>query len=97
MDFSCNESTESVGKIEWFLKEIGHQSGAILASGRSYHYYGAGLLDEMGWLEFLGKCLLSGLVDERYIGHRLLDHCGILRLSACPLRPKIPTVVSILK
>lgn len=98
MDFSCQESPEGLAKIETFLKEIRYENCAILTSGRSYHFYGFCLINEKDWLRFLGDCLLSGLVEARYIGHRLRDSntMGILRLSACPLRPKVPTVVSIL-
>ena len=67
-----------------------------MSSGRSYHYYGASLMNEAEWSNFLGDCLLSGLVEARYVAHRYKDRCGILRLSACPLRPKIPTVVSVI-
>ena len=96
MDFACRESPENLAKIEQFLRILGHNKGVILTSGRSYHYYGVGLMSEEQWLSFLGDCGLSGLADPRYIFHRLKDICGILRLSACPLRPKIPKVVSIL-
>lgn len=96
IDFSCNQSAESIGKIEWLLQLIGQKEGVILSSGRSYHYYGANLMDKKEWFNFLGDCGLSGLVDERYVFHRFKDQCGILCLTACPLRPKTPTVVSIL-
>jgi len=96
MDFWWMDSTGNLEKVKWFLKEI-RQGGVILSSGRSYHYYGAGLMSEREWSNFLGDCLLSGLVDVRYIGHRFKDGFGILRLSACPLRPQIPLVVSILE
>lgn len=96
MDFHCPTGLESLSRIEQFLKVIRQKEGVILDSGRSYHYYGVNLMDGKEWLDFLGDCLLSGLVDVRHVGHRLKDRCGILRISACPLRPKIPTVVSIL-
>ena len=95
MDFRCPKSPKNLARIKGLLRTIGEKEGVILDSGRSYHYFGINPLSEKGWLMFLGKCLLSELVDSRYIGHRLIDHCGILRISACPLRPKIPTVVSI--
>lgn len=96
MDFRCPQSPKNLALIKGLLRAIGEKEGVILDSGRSYHYLGVDPLDEKDWLMFLGKCLLSGLVDERYVGHRLIDRCGILRISACPLRPKIPTVVAIL-
>jgi hypothetical protein len=98
MDFSCEDSPENLEKVKEFLSEAGQKRGVILLSGRSYHYYGVDLMSEKEWLNFLGKCLLfTGFTDERYIGHRLLDRCGILRISARGgLHSKVPTVVSIL-
>jgi len=97
MDFCCECSPSNLEQVKEFLYEIGQKRGVILWSGRSYHYYGVDLLDEKDWLNFLGKSLLfSGYTDERYIGHRLLDGCGILRVSIGGLRSQMPTVVSIL-
>jgi len=96
MDFNCPKSPKNLSQIEKLLRTIGQEEGVILDAGRSYHYYGVNLMDEKEWLNFLANCFLSGLADERYIGHRLKDHCGILRISATPLRPKVPTVVSIM-
>ena len=96
MDFACKRSVKSEKAIEAFLKKIGHGGGVILFSGKGYHYYGLGLINNRSWMKFLGKCLLSGLIDERYIGHRLIDGCGILRLSASSVRPYVPIVVSVL-
>lgn len=64
-------------------------------SGRSYHYYGKRLLSKNEWRIFLGKCLLmQDLVDERYVGHQLVDgHC-VLRLSASQIKPSIPRVTA---
>lgn len=97
MDFSLPERPQNLQKIECLLKMIGQKNGVILSSGRSYHYYGLNLMSETEWFDFLGDCLLSGLVDTRYIAHRCKDRCGILRISACPLRPKIPSVVSVIE
>ena len=96
MDFRCPKGPKNLLRIKKLLRVNGEEEGVILDSGRSYHYYGLNLMSEKGWLRFLGSCLLSKLVDERYMGHRLIDRCGILRLSACPLRPGIPEVVVVL-
>ncbi len=93
MDFDERKCEGRWDIIESFLRGI-DQEGIILHSGRAYHFYGVHLLQERDWLNFLGKCILSDLVDDRYVGHRLLDGCGILRISACPLRPKMPSLIS---
>ena len=97
MDFSCRCSDTSLKKIRYFLKKTEQKRGVILSSGRSYHYYGANLMNGEEWVNFLGDCGPSGLADERYLFHRFKDQCGILRLSSCPLRSTIPTVISILE
>lgn len=96
MDFSCLPVPENIEKIKDFLHSIFIYQGAILFSGRSYHFYGFQLISEGGWLDFLGSCLLSELADPRYIGHRLKDSCGVLRISAGGIRPTIPKIVAIL-
>ena len=64
-----------VSSINWF------------SSGRSFHGYGSGLLDEKRWRYFMGTLLLhrpaaDGVsVDTRWVGHRLRDGYGCLRLS----------------
>ena len=95
MDFQDEALINNLPKIERFLRVIGQQ-GVILFSGRGYHFYGFRLMEERVWRNFMGDCGLSGLADSRYIFHRLKDDCGTLRLSAYPLRPKTPTVVSVL-
>ena len=58
---------------------------AFFESGRSYHLYGARLLSENRWKKFLGRALLLNLpdekdiVDQRWIGHRLIAGYGTLR------------------
>lgn len=73
-DFICCECRE-VLSMSWF------------ASGRSFHGYGSGLLDEVRWRYFMGTLLLfraEGValaVDTRWVGHRLRDGFACLRLS----------------
>jgi len=95
MDFKCNPSTRNRDVLMLLLRKIGQRKGYLLESGRSFHYYGIELLSEEEWQVFLGKCLLmSDYVDDRYIGHQLVDGYCVLRLSAGKLRPGVPTVVA---
>jgi len=99
MDFDCQEKPENMEKIEEFLYRYAWKPGVILSSGRSYHYYGAVLIPEKEQFRFLGRCILfTGYTDERYIGHRLIDGHGTLRITGTEtgIRPKTPTVVSVL-
>ena len=96
MDFKEPDCPEFLDRIRHLMKLIEQSDGAILSSGRSYHYYGTHLMEETEWFDFLGNCGLSGLADPRYILHAIKDRCNVLRLSSCPLRPETPFVVSIL-
>lgn len=95
MDFMCTPSPKNLDVLIRLITELRLGQGFLLESGRSYHYYGLALLTEHTWPAFLGKCLLMyGYVDDRYIGHQLVDgHC-VLRLSAGELKKKIPRVVA---
>jgi len=94
MDFMCPASAHNQATLTRLLKELPQSRGYLLDSGRSYHYYGSQVLSEREWHVFLGKCLLmSGFVDDRYIGHQLVDgHC-VLRLSAGKLKTSVPRVL----
>jgi len=57
-------------------------------SGRSYHAYGSELLTPEAWHKFLGQVLLlhpvqkvDGIVDVRWVGHRILHQHAALRIS----------------
>jgi hypothetical protein len=59
----------------------------IFESGRSFHAYGNRLLTNEQWIQFMGSLLLlnkpSGykLIDERWIGHRIMAGYSALRWS----------------
>lgn len=95
MDFKAFVSTlNERSLLRLFRQELGEQSGALLDSGNSYHYYGCRLVDVTDWHAFLGKCLLTApLVDTRYIGHRLIEGFCILRISAARGKPRVPAML----
>lgn len=59
----------------------------LYESGRSFHAYGNRLLNNDEWLQFMGSLLLlnkpSGykLIDERWVGHRIMGGYSALRWS----------------
>jgi hypothetical protein len=76
------------------LLKVGQTDGAILESGKSFHYYGLRLMSEPQWRRFMSACLLLGpLADVRYIGHRLLAGKAALRLSKAPHKDTEPKIV----
>lgn len=60
---------------------------AIFDSGRSYHAYGDRLLTESEWIKFMGSLLLVNipgkwkLIDDRWVGHRIIGGYSALRWS----------------
>lgn len=95
MDFICTPSPQNAAMLCKLIGALGQGRGALLESGRSYHYYGFRLLTDQEWRIFLGKCLLmSSFADDRYIGHQLVDGYCVLRLSSGKLKAGIPRVVA---
>jgi hypothetical protein len=92
MDFRVEPSSENLSKIEFVCESIGIP-GAILKSGKSYHFFGFKLLSKDEMLSFLGKCiLLSPITDVRYIGHRLIEGSCDLRISTSKTKLFMPVV-----
>lgn len=80
------------------LHIVGQKEGALLQSGRYYHYYGHFLLTQEAWQQFLGAFLMPCvLVSPRYIGHRLQAGYCTLRLTSDDLyKPQVPAVLEVL-
>ena len=75
-------------RVSMFIRAECPEIGAMnwFKSGRSFHGYGVGLLDERRWRYFMGTLLLfrgqeAMGVDTRWVGHRLQDGYGCLRLT----------------
>ena len=58
MDFHVEPSQENLSIIRHGLESMGQKRGAILESGRSYHFYGFDLMSPKDWQKFMGQCLL---------------------------------------
>ncbi len=85
IDFRCDPETTSSQRITKWLQEIDHCGGVILRTTNSFHYYGNSLLTDRQWVKFVGHCLLLVPdVDVRYLGHRLTEGWGALRISPDP-------------
>lgn len=82
IDFHCRASAENQKVAISLLRNLS-QRGYLLASGKSYHFYGIDLLndDELG--TFFGRVLLfSPIVDRAWIAHQLIEGRSALRLSS---------------
>ena len=82
VDFRCEPTEAYLQNITEWMHEIDNTGGLVLKTTNSYHYYGITLLTDRQWVKFVGRCLLLVPdVDVRYLGHRLMEGWGSLRLS----------------
>jgi hypothetical protein len=99
MDFRI-DSRKELGQLHLLkecLRRLKQTDGVLLNSGKSYHFYGFRRLSEHEWMRFMTSCLLlEPLVDTRYIAHRILAGKASLRLTAAPLKEKVPEIVACL-
>lgn len=96
MDFACEIKPYNLELIKRLIRLLG-LNGAILESGKSYHFYGFELMSHQNWLELMAKFLLAApLTDLRYIAHRILGQACILRITPNALKPTTPTVKAII-
>lgn len=85
------------------LCEHWNLSFRVYNSGRSYHAYGNKLISSDEWVRFMGSLLLlnkpSGfkLIDERWVGHRVMAGYSALRWSNNSSHyKKVPTFIGVL-
>jgi len=97
MDFRCAPNPMNLERTRIALKQLGQTRGAILESGRSYHYYGFELQNRDQWIEFMARSLLlAPFIDARFVAHRLIEGTAVLRLTSSERKPRVPSVVAIL-
>lgn len=88
LDFSCPVTDENT---ELLKKEL--PKGLLVNSGNSYHFYGYEVLDFATWQARMHAALLLHGIDHRYIGHRLLDGYGTLRITPNDHKPHTPEII----
>lgn len=79
LDFGTDKTvtTENVILLLKTLKE----TGIIVKTANSFHFIGTEFLDEPFNFPFYGKVLLSGLLDERWFAHQLIEKEPSLRIG----------------
>jgi hypothetical protein len=96
MDFHCSANKYSLSLVCKIAQRFGVGRGFVLATERSYHFYGIQLLSESDLASFLGRALLfSPIVDHVWISHQLIDMCCALRISASRAGSNVPRVVAV--
>lgn len=87
IDFGSKGTSPAASETIKELCRYWNMAFSIYESGRSFHAYGNRLLTEEQWLQFMGSLLLlnkpSGykLIDERWVGHRIMGGYSALRWS----------------
>ena len=94
MDFHLAYSSPATALLTKLVARWG-VPGALLRSGKSYHFYGRTLFDETALTRFLGRALLyTPIVDRAWIAHQLLEQSCALRISARPEYGGPPTILA---
>jgi hypothetical protein len=93
LDFHCPNNSINLKLVKDVISIISNESGYIIESGDSYHYYGSKLLKESELITFLGKALqYSPIIDKTWIAHQLQEKNCVLRISK--KHDKYPFLVS---
>lgn len=86
IDMGCDAIEPHLDELKRAFSDFNNHSFTIFHSGRSYHIYGHRLLkDDDELIRFMGRILLLNLpkqdrvIDERWVGHRLMAKYLTLR------------------
>lgn len=81
LDFSVRSGASGLEVAAEAIHALGLK-GTLFGSGRSYHFYGADVVNESTYRTLLARAqLLSPIVDARWISHQLIDGMFRLRVS----------------
>lgn len=75
------------------LRESINHKGLLVNSGNSYHFYSYQSFTIEDWKQEMYKALLLPGIDFRYIGHRLINGYGNLRITRSESKPVLPVVL----
>lgn len=96
LDFHCPESPQNLDLVKAALRLLDIGVGYIIASGKSYHFYGRNLVNDEQRVQFLARALLlSPIVDRTWIAHQLIEGACGLRVSARSKAGSRPQVIAL--
>lgn len=97
LDFHCFESSRNSRLVSAVLNRLGFSRGLILRSGKSYHAYGAELLSQKSFEQFLARALLfCPIIDRAWVSHQLIEGAAALRISGRVDGTDIPKVIKVI-
>jgi hypothetical protein len=85
VDMGCEKIENHIDGLRSAFDDFGIPQFTLFSSGRSFHIYGHALLKPNDLIRFLGRILLLNLpgkehvIDERWVGHRLMAGYSTLR------------------
>jgi hypothetical protein len=98
IDFVCEKTSENIAAIKACLKQNTYtETGWLVDSGNSFHFYGRKLLAPSDWQAFMGQCLLFNergkypIIDWRWLGYSLIAGYSTLRIlkSSSKREPRV--------
>ncbi len=92
IDFTCENSRDRTNLILYALQE-GGQTGSLVASGRSYHFYGDWIMTPENWVEYM-KHIRDAHISGEYVTIALDRGYSALRISTCRHKPHEPYVLA---
>jgi hypothetical protein len=95
LDFSNSQYDYGVERVKEVVCDLGEEEGAILSSGRSYHYYGFNLISSESWRDLLSRAAGYKEIGVKYIGHQLEAGGCSLRLTTTECKPQVPIVINV--
>lgn len=97
LDFRCDVAEATADALLLAMEKLGQGRGALLVTGRSYHFLGFEPLPLEAWRGFMSRALLlAPLIDVRYVAHCLIEELACLRIDAHESRPMEPVVIRLL-
>ncbi len=95
LDFQCDKSEEALKEVAdaiYYTLEI--ESGFILDSGRSYHFWGDKLMRPGEWKNFMEFIKEVPSIGEHWPGFQLERGYSVLRFSKSSYHPERPVVIA---
>lgn len=82
LDFQIPQNAVNQKIAEHLIRCLDIQDGFLFNSGRSYHYLGKRIVDELSMIRFLSTALFfTPLIDKMWIAHQLIDRSCSLRIT----------------
>jgi len=95
LDFHCPASDENLEMVVECCRLLHSEGGLVVASGKSYHFYGVSLLSQNDMTQLLAQSLLlAPIVDRAWVSHQLQEGACGLRISKRASDAEPPSIVA---